>query len=194
MLCPTCMLGSCTPACWSDLLEIYMMKIVKTNCMRCHVGILNDVVTAKGWSTIVDPMVCETKRLVYVECAHAAACVLQAAVKPLLLLLSGSWVAELGVQLVVGVVVESLWRHTWWICLLGCRLCEFWWFSRCRVRSAVVWTDVWCQCVLPFLMIRFLSPYSFRLKNLCGSWCSPCWPWVAPSEGFWCAKLLLLPC
>ena len=52
-------------------------------------------------------MVCETK-LMYVECAQAAACVLQAAVKLLLLLLKGSWVAELGVQLVEGGVAESL--------------------------------------------------------------------------------------
>ena len=33
--------------------------------MRYHVDILKDVGTAKGWSTIVDPMVCETKTNVY---------------------------------------------------------------------------------------------------------------------------------
>ena len=60
-----------------------------------------------------------------IERAHAAACMLQAAVKLLLLLLKGSWVAELEVQLVEGGVAESLWRHTWRLCRPGCHLCEF---------------------------------------------------------------------
>ena len=88
---------------------------------------------------------------------------------------SEGWGAGCQVQLVEGVVAESLLRHAWSICLLGCRLCEFWSVSRSRVRSIVEWRDVWVQFALPFLRIQFLWPCSCHLMSLCGSWRWSCW-------------------
>ena len=115
-------------------------------------------------------------------------------VKLLLCCFSECWDAGCQFQLVVGVVAESLLRHTWSICLLGCRLCGFWWVSRSHVRSAVIWTGAWVRCVLPFLRIQSLLPYSCHLMNLCGSWCWSCWCWEAPLRDFKCEVLLLLLC
>ena len=166
--------------------------------MGYSVDILHDVVTANDRSTIVDPMAESVKLVCLVRALRCLLMLLLACYKLLVKLcvccFSECWEAGCWVQLVAGVVGESLSRHIWSICLLGCRLCGFWWVSRSHVRSVVVWTNVWVRCVLLFLKIQFLLPYFYHLMNLYGSWCWSCWYWEARSRDFWCGVLLLRRC
>ena len=88
---------------------------------------------------------------------------------------SGSCVAGMPVQLVEGVGVRPLLRHTLWICLPGCRWCVFWSTSRSHSAQVVDWTGVWGRCVWPSLRILYVLPCSFRSRNRCVPWCWPCW-------------------
>ena len=103
-----------------------------------------------------------------IERAHAAACMLQAAVKLLLLLLKGSWVAELEVQLVrwrCRVSVEtylvnmSAGLSFAWILMILTMSCEI---SCCMNRCLM-------SMCFAFLDEPILVAMLFHLKSLCGS-------------------------
>ena len=132
-----------------------MSRILLKYCLGYDVDILHDVVAARAWINYFWSHGLSVWNLCFSE----------------------GWVAGCQVQLVEGVVAESLLRHTWSICLLGCLLCELWLVSRSRVKSIVEWRGVWVRCVLPFLRIQCLWPCSCHLMSLCRSWCWSCWCW-----------------
>ena len=145
--------------------------------MGYHVDILQDV-TAKGWSTVVDPMAKDCETCMF-WCTHAA---VSAGVAARLLQAAGETVfLWLQWRLRCWMPSPACWRcrcrvsvETYLVNMLGCRLCEFWSVSLSRVRSIVEWKDVWVQCVLLFLRFQFLCPCSCHLMSLCGSWCWSC--------------------